>query len=324
MAASYHADYATILADPADLPAVGGGARRQPRGCPRPAATAAAPAWDVRGPAPLAATTTRPCPSSRPPSGPPRRRRLGGAAGAGGRLPGGDAARRRHLGRLPRDAGQEGPPRDPAQDPPRGGGGRGPLQPLPPLDAETVDGSSTLHQARWGADGLFPDTEGGDRCRRFLHRLTELEAAEGPRRDAPARAWSTWASGSIFASGGVRRRPDLLLLQRGHGPRGARALAGGRRAPPPTSGTGWRPAGPGSTSCAATSPTSTSGAPWMSPSTGSSCYVLPDDERAAHRRPLPGVPVRACRCRRDATDRRRAAGGIGHQRRRPGARLRRS
>ncbi|MET0773105.1 MAG: GNAT family N-acetyltransferase, partial [Candidatus Limnocylindrales bacterium] len=37
-----------------------------------------------------------------------------------------------------------------------------------------------LHQRRWGANGLFPDTEGGERSRRFLHRLTALEAAEGP------------------------------------------------------------------------------------------------------------------------------------------------
>ncbi len=49
-----------------------------------------------------------------------------------------------------------------------------------PLDAASVDAFIDLHQARWGEDGLFPATEGGDRSRRFLHRLTELEAAEGP------------------------------------------------------------------------------------------------------------------------------------------------
>jgi len=51
---------------------------------------------------------------------------------------------------------------------------------LSPLEPGTVDRFIALHQARWGEDGLFPDTEGGDRSRRFLHRLTELEAAEGP------------------------------------------------------------------------------------------------------------------------------------------------
>ncbi len=48
-----------------------------------------------------------------------------------------------------------------------------------PLDTGSVDAFITLHQARWGDDGLFPDTEGGQRSRGFLHRLAELEAAEG-------------------------------------------------------------------------------------------------------------------------------------------------
>jgi CelD/BcsL family acetyltransferase involved in cellulose biosynthesis len=49
---------------------------------------------------------------------------------------------------------------------------------LPPTP-ETVDGFIALHQARWGQQGLFPDTEGGARSRRFIHRLAELEAQEG-------------------------------------------------------------------------------------------------------------------------------------------------
>jgi CelD/BcsL family acetyltransferase involved in cellulose biosynthesis len=44
---------------------------------------------------------------------------------------------------------------------------------------EAVDVFVDLHQARWGDDGLFPDSPGGDRSRRFLHRMAELEAAEG-------------------------------------------------------------------------------------------------------------------------------------------------
>lgn len=48
-----------------------------------------------------------------------------------------------------------------------------------PLTPASVDTFIDLHQARWGEDGLFPATEGGDRSRRFLHRLSELEAAEG-------------------------------------------------------------------------------------------------------------------------------------------------
>ena len=37
-----------------------------------------------------------------------------------------------------------------------------------------------LHQKRWGADGLFPDTRGGDESRVFFRRLFELFGADGP------------------------------------------------------------------------------------------------------------------------------------------------
>ena len=37
-----------------------------------------------------------------------------------------------------------------------------------------------LHQRRWGATGLFPDTEGGAQSRRFFRRLFELFGADGP------------------------------------------------------------------------------------------------------------------------------------------------
>jgi hypothetical protein len=47
-------------------------------------------------------------------------------------------------------------------------------EPLADLDA-FID----LHQARWGADGLFPPTAGGAQSRLFLQRLFELSAADG-------------------------------------------------------------------------------------------------------------------------------------------------
>jgi CelD/BcsL family acetyltransferase involved in cellulose biosynthesis len=50
-----------------------------------------------------------------------------------------------------------------------------------PLDAATAGRFIDLHQARWGAAGLFTDTDDGRRSGRFLHRLVELEAAEGER-----------------------------------------------------------------------------------------------------------------------------------------------
>ncbi|MEO7663983.1 MAG: GNAT family N-acetyltransferase, partial [Candidatus Limnocylindrales bacterium] len=50
-------------------------------------------------------------------------------------------------------------------------------EPLADLDA-FVD----LHQAKWGADGLFPATEGGDQSRVMFRRLFEGFGADGPLR----------------------------------------------------------------------------------------------------------------------------------------------
>ncbi len=50
-------------------------------------------------------------------------------------------------------------------------------EPLADLDA-FID----LHQRRWGADGLFPDTEGGAQSRLFFRRLLELSGPGGPLR----------------------------------------------------------------------------------------------------------------------------------------------
>jgi CelD/BcsL family acetyltransferase involved in cellulose biosynthesis len=47
------------------------------------------------------------------------------------------------------------------------------------LSPEAVDEFIDLHQARWGERGLFPDNEGGARSRRFIHRLAELEREQG-------------------------------------------------------------------------------------------------------------------------------------------------
>ena len=41
--------------------------------------------------------------------------------------------------------------------------------------AETIDMFIDLHTRRFGEDGLFPSGPGGDRSRRFIHRLAELE-----------------------------------------------------------------------------------------------------------------------------------------------------
>jgi CelD/BcsL family acetyltransferase involved in cellulose biosynthesis len=47
-----------------------------------------------------------------------------------------------------------------------------------PPTAEGIAAFIELHQARFGADGLFPATEGGRRSRLFVERLAELERAE--------------------------------------------------------------------------------------------------------------------------------------------------
>lgn len=51
---------------------------------------------------------------------------------------------------------------------------------LPPT-AEAAEAFIRLHHAKWGDRGLFSATPDGDRSRAFIHRLTKLEAAEGDR-----------------------------------------------------------------------------------------------------------------------------------------------
>ena len=112
--ASYHADYATILAAPADLPAVSDALADYL------AAPSARRRWDVVDSAGCAVAIRR-RPRWRPPRCPGVRRRLDAERRAGGRLPGRDPAGRRDDGRLPRGPWQEGAPRDPPQGPPRPG-----------------------------------------------------------------------------------------------------------------------------------------------------------------------------------------------------------
>ena len=69
---------------------------------------------------------------------------------------------------LSRDPRQEGTPRDPAQGPPRRGDRRVRLDRLDRSAAPTSRPFIDLHQKRWGADGLFPPTPGGDAEPRVL------------------------------------------------------------------------------------------------------------------------------------------------------------
>ena len=63
-----------------------------------------------------------------------------------------------------------------------------------------------LHQRRWGADGLFPDNPGGDQSRRFVSRMLELLGADGPLRLAFLSV-----GGRRIAAGLTFETPDGIL-----------------------------------------------------------------------------------------------------------------
>src|SRR5207342_46801 len=62
-----------------------------------------------------------------------------------------------------------------------------------------------LHQKRWGADGLFPDTPGGAQSRVLFRRLFELH---GP--DGPLRLTFLSVGGRCIASGIHFEKPDAI------------------------------------------------------------------------------------------------------------------
>lgn len=173
MGASYHADYATLLAAPDDLAAVteavvdylaGEGRQDVPWDvvdlrrlrCTDPATDALALAFGRREISEgwtLTLEREDVCPVVELPA----------AGGVDALLAELDKKDRHEIRRKLRRAEAVGPVRlvDAAD-------------PLAELDA-FVD----LHQRRWGADGLFPPTEGGRQSRRFIERLFELAWPEG-------------------------------------------------------------------------------------------------------------------------------------------------
>jgi CelD/BcsL family acetyltransferase involved in cellulose biosynthesis len=149
--ASYHADYATLLTDPADLPSVADAVvdlLARPVAIDPADRSACPTAWD--------AVDLR-----RLRCGDPAADELAAAFLAREAL---GKKERHEIRRKVRRAEAAGEIRlDPSPDP------------LADLEA-FID----LHQRRWGADGLFPPTPGGDASRRFLHRLFELAGPDGP------------------------------------------------------------------------------------------------------------------------------------------------
>jgi CelD/BcsL family acetyltransferase involved in cellulose biosynthesis len=176
--ASYHADYATMLAAPADLPAVadalvdylaGGGDPDHPAPwdavdlrrlrCDDPAADALATAFGRREIADawtLNVEREDVCPVATLPAG----------AGIDDYLSTLGKKERHEIRRKVRrsEAAGEVTLTDSVD----------PLAELPAF----ID----LHQKRWGEQGLFPDTPGGAQSRVFVRRLFELFGADGPLR----------------------------------------------------------------------------------------------------------------------------------------------
>jgi hypothetical protein len=85
-----------------------------------------------------------------------------------------------------------------------------------------VDSFIEMHQARWGEAGLFPDTVGGRRSRRFLQRLAELEGPDGVLRFGRLIV----GSDTIFVSAGFHDRGTVYFYNAGSRPE-ARHLSPG-------------------------------------------------------------------------------------------------
>jgi CelD/BcsL family acetyltransferase involved in cellulose biosynthesis len=173
--ASYHADYATILAAPADLPAVAEAivaymaepSTRRPWDvvdlrrlrCGDPAADALASAFGAREIAEgwtLNVDREDVCPVLTLPAGTDHEAYLATLG----------KKQRHEIRRKIRRAAALGEVR--FDDVPH-----------PLLE---VDAFIDLHQKKWGARGLFPDTPGGAQSRVLFHRLFELHGDDGPFR----------------------------------------------------------------------------------------------------------------------------------------------
>jgi hypothetical protein len=218
-AASYHADYATLLSDPADLPAVASAVVEALAAGPDPAH--GSHDWDVvdlrrlrsHDPA-LAALETAFCEASTR-HGWEVTRQVEDVCPVL-HVAGPDwetylqtlASKDRHeLRRKIRRAEAVGPVEfEDVHDP-----------------SEAVDEFIAIHQARWGDDGLFPDTEGGARSRHFFRRLAELEGPDGVLRVGRLRV----AGRVIFMCVGFHEGDTVYYYNAGNDPESNALSPGG-------------------------------------------------------------------------------------------------
>jgi CelD/BcsL family acetyltransferase involved in cellulose biosynthesis len=173
--ASYHADYATVLADPADLPAVADAVVDALAGPPD--LSHGSQDWDVVDLRRLRATD-------------PALPALENAFRAAGKSHGWHVVRERedvcpvvtfpaggwddYLATLGKKARHE------VRRKVRRAEAHGPIELTRGVPSEeSIKRFIALHRARFGEEGLFPDNEGGRRAEHFVHRLAELERAEG-------------------------------------------------------------------------------------------------------------------------------------------------
>jgi len=234
--ASYHADYATLLAAPPDLGAVAdavaaalvepGDSADHPAPwdvvdlrrlrCADPSGDALARAFEAHSPGPGWAVTLEQedvCPVLELPADTSFEDYLGTLG----------KKERHEIRRKVRRAEAAGEVRlDPSPDP-----------------AADLDAFVDLHQRRWGADGLFPPTPGGEQSRTFFRRLFELAASDGTialhfltvaGRRIAAGVWFDDGETLFFYNAGVdldarELSPGVLLVERSI--RGA--VAAGRR-----------------------------------------------------------------------------------------------
>ncbi len=141
-----------------------------------------------------------------------------------------------------------------------------------------------LHQKRWGEDGLFPDTEGGAASRRFFAELFESCAPTGiVELDFLTVGGRRIAAGVILDDGHT-----VYYYNAGVEP-DARELSPEWSWSRPTSNEPSSWVAPASTSCGATSPTNTNGARSTSRSNGCSSCARPEAKGR------PGATARARR-----------------------------